>query len=161
MNIDRKKSVTASAVYSTHLGTIEWDTQSELFLPLGLPGFDEQRRVLPVEIPARRPLVFLQCLERPDICFVALPVNVVAPSFKLCLSDDDRAALEFPPEAELVPGTDVLCLSLLLPAPGSVMVNLDAPIVINLHNFRCVQSVASAPVAGYYQLLPDRWARLC
>ncbi len=44
-----------------------------------MPGFEEQRRMIPVEIPSQRPLVYLQSLESDEICFVALPVYVIDP----------------------------------------------------------------------------------
>ena len=38
-------------IHSPWLGDVESDPQCELLFPAGLPGFEEQHRMLPVEIP--------------------------------------------------------------------------------------------------------------
>ena len=151
----------ALMLQTTHLGDLEWDSASEISLPLGLPGFENERRMVPVEVPAQRPLVYLQSVVNPEICFVALPVRTIDPAFELVLSDEDRSALSL---SEGVPeiGGDVLCLALLIPDAGSVRVNLDAPIVINLHNSRCVQALSGGESAGCYRLSREgSWERTC
>ena len=55
---------------------------SELLFPAGLPGFEAERGMLPVEIPAQKPLVYLQSLTNPEVCFVSLPVFIVDPGFR-------------------------------------------------------------------------------
>jgi flagellar assembly factor FliW len=147
--------------HSSHLGEIEWEPECELFLPAGLPGFEAERRMLPLEIPAQRPLVFLQSLERPDVCFVLLPVRTIDPDYQLQLSEDDRLMLLLDADRKPEIGADVLCLSLLLPAEGTVQVNLDAPIVINLHNSRCTQALSAERAAGYRRLVDGGWERVC
>jgi flagellar assembly factor FliW len=48
----------------------------------------------------------------------------------------------------------VLCLALLFPSGGTVEANLDAPVVINLHNSRCLQALS--PDAGERLLQAER-----
>lgn len=149
-------------VRSTHLGDIEWSQGCELFLPAGLPGFEDERRMIPVEVPVQRPLVFLQSIESPGTCFVSLPVRTIDPGYQLRLSDDDRAALLFEGERELSIGADVLCLALLVPFENTVQANLDAPVIINLHNRRCIQSLPSESFAGHFRLADGgRWETVC
>ncbi len=146
---------------TSHLGEIECEPECELFLPAGLPGFEAERRMMPLEIPAQRPLVYLQSLEHPEVCFVTLPVRTIDPQYQLRLSEDDRAALLLDPVRQPEIGADVLCLILLLPASGTVQVNLDAPIVVNLHNSRCIQSFSTERAAGYFRLGDDHWEPVC
>lgn len=143
---------TSQVIRSAHLGDIDWIPGCELYLPTGLPGFESERRMIPVEVPVQRPLVFLQSLENPGTCFVSLPVRTIHPTYQLRLSEDDRTMLFFEPDRELIIGVDVLCLALLVPFETTVQVNLDAPVVINLHNRRCVQSFPSDRVMGYFRL---------
>lgn len=148
-------------IETAHLGELRWDAASELFLPGGLPGFEEERRMIPVEIPAQRPLIFLQSAARSRVCFVSLPVLTICPEFNLELSEEDRAALMLAEEAPQI-GADVLCLALLCPSGGTVKANLDAPVVINLHNSRCVQSLRQERDRGYYRLNEAAaWERVC
>ncbi len=146
---------------STRLGDIELDPCSEIYLPLGLPGFESERRMVPVEIPSQRPLIYLHSTASPDLCFVTLPTLIVDPNFRLDLSEDDSAALELPPFSSPVIGEDILCLALLIPSGGSVQTNLAAPVVINLHNFRCVQAVGSCRPAHFRLAAGGRWEALC
>src|SRR4051794_15983064 len=67
-----------STLISRFLGEIIQAPGSELFVPNGLPGFEHERNLLPVEIPAHRPLVFLQSTTDPETCFVCLPVSSIA-----------------------------------------------------------------------------------
>jgi flagellar assembly factor FliW len=144
---------------STSLGELEWDVESELWYPQGLPGFEGQTRMVPIEIPARRPLVYLHSATDASICFMALPVHSIAPSPKIRLLPDDYRALDLDPAIEPVAGEDILSLALLGPAenasqpgvpePGVVQINLSSPIVINLHNHRALQLI---PETG-----PDYW----
>ena len=63
--------------------------------------------MMPVEIPAQRPLVYLQSLECAEICFVALPVYVIDPAFQLRLSEEERVLLQLPEDSDPVIGADV------------------------------------------------------
>lgn len=156
-----------SCILSPYLGEIEWVPGCELEFPAGLPGFEDQRRIVPVEIPSQRPLVYLQSVEEPGVCFLALPVLTVCPDFDLHLSDEDRLLLEFDGDALAdggcpALGTGVLCLALLVPSGPTVKTNLDAPIVINLHNGRGIQAIAPRPAAGSYRLNEDgSWEAIC
>ena len=117
--------------------------------------------MLPLEIPTQRPLVFLQSLERSEVCFVLLPVRTIDPNYELHLSDDDRSTLLLPADRKPEIGVDVLCLSLLLPAAGTVQVNLDAPVVVNLHNSRCMQVLSAERPARYRKLAGGGWEPVC
>jgi flagellar assembly factor FliW len=142
-------------IRSRWLGEIECDPRAEIFFPAGLPGFEQEHRMLPVEIPSQRPLVYLQSLVNPDVCFAALPVFVVNPAFQLHLSEDELFTLELPTESAPAIGADVICLALLISSGDGVRANLNAPIVINLHNSRGVQCLCARNAAAHYRLGED------
>ena len=117
---------------------------------------------MPVEIPVQRPLIYLQSADDPEVCFATLPVLVINPRFLLRLSEEDRSVLRLPENCEPVIGNDVLCLGLLAPSGKTVQSNLNAPIVINLQNFRGAQCISSASESACFRLAPDgRWERAC
>lgn len=152
----------SQVIRSQWLGEIEFGPNSELLFPAGLPGFEGERGMLPVEIPAQKPLVYLQSLTNPEICFVSLPVFVVDSGFRLHLSDEERAMLQLSGDGDPAIGADVLCLALLMPSLGTVRVNLNAPVVINLHNSRGVQCVSADTDRGFYRLAENgRWESAC
>ncbi len=147
---------------SPYLGTLSWEPRNELIFAAGLPGFERERRMLPVEIPAHRPLVYLQSLDRAEVCFLLLPVFTVEPHFELALADEERSFLLLDEVAAPVIGEDVLCLALLVPAGATVETNLDAVIVVNLGNCRCVQTVSSGGAPRLRRLsAAGRWEPVC
>ncbi len=149
-------------IHSPWLGDVESDAECELLFPAGLPGFEDQRRMVPVEIPAQRPLVYLQSVERVEVCFVALPVYVIDPAFQLLISDEERSILDLPEDYDPVIGADVLCLALLMRSGRSVQANTHASIVINLENRRGVQCVPAEGLSSRFRRLDDRgWTTLC
>jgi flagellar assembly factor FliW len=149
-------------IHSPWLGDIETDPQCELLFPSGLPGFEDERRMLPVEIPAQRPLLYLQSLDSAGICFVALPVYVIDPAFQLHISDEERALLQLPEDSGPVIGTDVLCVALLIRSGDTVQANLNAAVVINLHNRRGIQCVNPSGPSACFKLSADSgWTALC
>jgi len=151
-----------SSLETPHLGPLSWDPACEIILPQGLPGFEEERRMLPVEIPAHRPLVFLQSVASPNVCFAALPAKTICPEFDLRLCDEDRNSLGLAEGDQWEIGTDLLCLAILLPSGRSVESNLASPIVINLHNSVCIQPVAAGNPAVRYKLSEaGAWEAVC
>src|SRR5579859_4877441 len=93
-------------------GEVEYSDAAIFEFPHGLFGFEAETRFLPIEIPAARPIVFLQSLATPSLCFVALPVFVVDRQYRLAMSSDDLAELELPVDRPAIIGEDVLCLVL-------------------------------------------------
>jgi flagellar assembly factor FliW len=143
--------MTREVIASPLLGEIETSAECEMSFPFGIPGFEDMRRVVPVEIPAQRPLVYLLDAMRPEVCFLALPVFVIDAHFKLAMTEDECAAIGLaasPAEPKI--GEDVLCLALLIPAGRSVRANLGSPLVINLRNLRGIQC---SPPEGYSNCL--------
>src|SRR3954447_12698127 len=76
-----------------YFGPISYEESSVLHFPSGLPGFENERRFLSLEQPAHQPLVFLQSLTLPDLCFVALPAAAVDPSYELEMEEADLELL--------------------------------------------------------------------
>ncbi len=149
-------------IHSPWLGEIESDPESELYFPGGLPGFEDHHGMVAIEIPSQRPVVYLQSLESDEVCFAALPVYVIDPSFRLHLSEDERAVLQLAEDCDPAIGNDVLCLALLRKSERTVEANTGAAIVINLHNRRGVQCVPPAGASARFGLCPDNgWRRAC
>ena len=125
-----------------HFGPIEYDEAAVLTFPWGLPAFEQLSRFLLIEHPSAAPLVFLQSLEREELCLPAIPVLALDPDYELALSSDDLETLGFT-SAEQPPGVDTLgCFVVVsIPAVGPATANLLAPIVVNLASRLAVQAV--------------------
>jgi flagellar assembly factor FliW len=123
-----------------YFGTVSYEAAAAVEFPAGLPGFENCRRFLPIEDAARLPLVFMQSLEQPALCFLTLHVAAIDPGYQLKMSAEDMASVGF----DQPPGTavDMVCLAVLSIAYADApTVNLLAPIVVNPQTGRAVQSV--------------------
>jgi flagellar assembly factor FliW len=127
-----------------HFGAIEYDKEAVLTFPEGLPAFELFTRFLLIDHPSATPLVFLQSMERSDLCLPALPVLAVEPDYELSLSVEDLEILEFGGPDGGAPQNAIGCFAIVsIPESGPPTANLLAPVVVNLAARRAVQSVRS------------------
>ncbi len=125
---------------SRYFGTFEYSTEEPFIFPNGLPGFPGETSFIPVELPEQFPVVYLQSLHTPGLCFVSLPVKCVLADYRLETNAVDLALIGLDVDAR--PGPDMLCLALLcFETDGTAAANLRAPIVINVKNRRAVQMI--------------------
>jgi flagellar assembly factor FliW len=127
--------------------TIEYQENSTLDFPHGLPGFEERRRFVVLTFPDSEPLVFLQSLDDRRLCFVTLPVLSIDRHYRLELGEEDLARLGLAPEQRPRIGKEVACLAVLTLQESGPTANLLAPIVINIANLKAVQAIV--PESGY------------
>ncbi|MDT9136213.1 flagellar assembly protein FliW, partial [Escherichia coli] len=90
-----------------------------------------------------------------------LPVRTIKPDFEVALSEEERAVLGVADCVRPEIGTDLICLALLFPANAGLEANLGAPIVINLHNLRCVQSCNESAPRHYRLNGEGHWEPVC
>jgi flagellar assembly factor FliW len=141
-----------------YFGTIASDQVDLLHFPFGLPAFEDEKRFIPLDIPDRRPLVFLQSAGRRELCFVACPVLVVNPQYQLWVSPEDLALLDLPLDRQPSPLDEVIALAILsIPkdeADGPITANLLAPLVINPRTHRAVQAIRCDSEYSHCQPVP-------
>jgi flagellar assembly factor FliW len=141
---------------SDYFGPLECADSGLFHFPNGIPGFECERDFAPIEIPAQRPLVYLQSINRPDLCLITLPVRTICPEFELHLQPEDVALLGFPPQSTVRIGDDVLCLAIVsVDTSRDPVANLLAPLVVNLRTHEAVQAIQADsawtfeyPIAG-------------
>ena len=134
--------------HTRHFGTLEYDPSAVVLFPAGLPGFEDEREFVALEQPVNKPIVFLQSLKRPELCFITLPVQVIEPSYRLSIAPEDLRLLGLPEDRQPEVGKEVLCLAIVAVAEGEPpTANLLAPVVINLSNRRAAQAILSE--SGY------------
>jgi len=139
-----------------NFGLIPYQPESALEFPAGLPGFEDRRCFLALRFEASDPLVFLQSVEDPDLCFITLPVLAVDPRYQLEVGGEDRQLVGLPAEGRPRIGEEVACLAVVSIRETGPTANLLAPVVVNLRNLKAVQAVA--PESGYshqHLLLPE------
>jgi flagellar assembly factor FliW len=146
-------------VKTNHFGVMEYEAESALEFPRGLPGFEQCRGFLPLHQPENDPLIFLQSLEDPGLCFVTVPVRVIDPEYRLDVEPDDLAAIGLAGKVEL--GGQVLCLAVLSIREDGPTANLLAPIVVNMATGKSVQAVAPGSAYSHRHPLCAEEAMAC
>ncbi len=120
-----------------YFGTLTYNQESVFEFPLGLPAFEDEKQFALIESAEHAPLVFLQSLVRPSLCFLAFPVLVVEHNYHLGICREDLEAVGLNPGRQPTLGSDALVLALVSLHDGfSPTANLMAPIVVNLKT-RC------------------------
>jgi flagellar assembly factor FliW len=137
--------------------TVDYEETAVVDFPTGLPGFENERRFLSLEQPAQAPLVFLQSLTTPALCFVALPAAAIDPSYELEMEEGDLELLGLDARGEAAAARGLLTLAIVTIAESGMTANLLAPIVINTANLRAVQAIS--PGRSYSHLHPLGEAR--
>ena len=122
-------------IQTKSFGKVEYSSGAVFEFPCGLPGFESEREFVFLMRPGAAPLMFMQSVSTPELCFILLPVLAADPNYKLRLAAEDLAALRFPVGRQPRVGKDVLC-AVLVCAAGKERpqptINLLAPIIVNL-----------------------------
>lgn len=142
-------------------GEITYADDRVIAFPAGVPGFEEHTQFLLLEVPATRPIVFLQSLSTSGLCFITLPVKVVDPGYELAIPDEDAQSLELPAAAAAAGG--VLALALITIQSGRpTTANLLAPVVVNMLTRRARQVISTNPAHSHrHPFLPARETVTC
>jgi flagellar assembly factor FliW len=128
---------------TAHLGEVEYDPETIVEFPVGLPAFEQERRFLLLRDDRYRPLVFLQSVENEGLAFLAIDVRDVVLEYGLELSDEDLALLGCGDASEGFQAFALITVS----ETGAVTANLQAPVVFNRSAGKAVQVIQSR--SGY------------
>ena len=124
------------------LGTIDYDVADVLTFPKGLPGFERETTFVPVEKLGLEPVVFLQSLLSPELCFVALPMEIVDRNYQLRIMNEDLSVISIPADHRPPATEDLACLAIVCLQDNSpATANLLGPLVLNRKTKVCVQAI--------------------
>lgn len=126
-------------LHTAHFGALEYTPASMLEFSDGVPGFESEHSFVLVERAAHHPLVFLQSIQTPALCFPALPVLVVEAGYQPRLAANDLEMLGFTQQPSI--GKDAVVLVLIAMHEQDPTANLLAPIVINLRTRVAAQCI--------------------
>lgn len=149
------------SVETTYFGVISFEPESIVEFPGGLPGFDERRQFVALQFEDSRPLVFLQSVEDPGLCFITLPVLAVDRQYQLRVSNEDRELVGLAVGRPLRIGEDVLCLAMVSIREDGPTANLLGPVVVNLRNRKAVQAVDNESGYSHQHVLVAQEAPVC
>ena len=128
----------AGTFRSAHFGTLDIHPDSVLTFPAGMPGFEDLRRFTILDHPEQPALIFLQSLERPGLCFLTAPVEVLRPDYELLISEED---LELLGVRDTAAGGFKALAVLSLVEGEEPTANLLSPVVIHTASGQAVQAI--------------------
>jgi flagellar assembly factor FliW len=100
--------------------------QESVHLPLGLLGFEDQKRYVLLANPDEAPFMWLQMLDDPTRAFLVIAASALPGDYRPELSPEDVEFLGLPGPQ------DALVLNIVtLRGQGEATVNLKGPIVLN------------------------------
>jgi flagellar assembly factor FliW len=130
------------SVATKYFGTLTCPEESVFDFPEGLPGFEQDKGFVLIEAPESAPLVFLQSLQRADLCFLAFPILVVDKNYRLAIAPEDLGDLGLDVRRQPTLGDEVIALALVALHDGLVATaNLMAPILLNVKTRRGLQAI--------------------
>jgi flagellar assembly factor FliW len=142
-----------------YFGPVEYDEESVMVFPDGIPAFEQEKRFLALRQPINEPMVFLQSLANPELCFATLPALSACPGYRLSMAPEDLDALGLETGRQPAIGRDVLCLTILsLEENAPPTANLLAPIVVNIRTLRGRQTIQTECPYSHREVLPLREA---
>jgi flagellar assembly factor FliW len=145
-----------------HFGRVSYEAGAEMTFPCGLPGFENQRRFLALRFAQSDPLIYIQSLEDPALCFLTAPVLVVDKDYRLRLKPEDLETIGLAAGSEPRIGPDVLCLAVLsVREDAEPTANLLAPLVVNPRSQLGVQALAPEPGYSHQHALFPQEAAVC
>ena len=149
------------AVKTKYFGKIPYEPGSEIDFPAGLPAFEERRKFVLIQLPKTHPLLFLQSLDDPDVCFPVLRALAVDPNYRLQLAKEDLRRLDLPTSRQPRVGEDIECLAIVALRKDGATANLLAPVIINLRKMQAAQAVGGDSYSLQHPIRPPDKAVTC
>jgi flagellar assembly factor FliW len=143
-------------VRTTYFGELDYTEGTVFHFPYGLPGFEHEHAFLFLKQPHTDPLLFLQSLGDPKLCFILLPILAVDENYKVDVDAEDLAALHLPLDRQPRIGEEILCAAIVSTAEGEgPTANLMAPVVVNLREQIGLQAIqADSPYSHRHPIAP-------
>jgi flagellar assembly factor FliW len=152
-----REAIATRRCETKYFGPVDYDENSVMVFADGIPAFEQEKRFVALRQPISEPLVFLQSVGTPEVCFATLPMAAACPAFRLNMAPEDLEALGLERERQPAIGNEVLCLAILsLTENEPPTVNLLAPIVVNVHTLRARQAIQTDSSYSHREPLPLR-----
>lgn len=117
-------------VDTRQFGLVEYNDDAVVEFPHGLPAFETDTRFIVIEKPEIAPVIFLQSLIHPELCFLTLPIEAVDAHYRLEVPPEEARILTAGSDGAIA-SEDLLTLAIVtLREDGPPTANLMAPVVI-------------------------------
>ncbi len=115
-------------ISTRQFGEVEIDEQKIIHIPLGIPGFRDQKRYVFLQKKETEPFLLFQCMDDPDLSFVVLDPVKIMPDYTIEKKDLEKNV------AWDLENDELSCFVIVtIPHgnPEAMTANFMAPLVIN------------------------------
>lgn len=135
-------------------GQVEIEEKKIITFSGGLPGLEEYRRFAVLQFEEGNPILWLQCVQAPDVCLPVIDSFSLEPNYAFNLADEDVAELDLQKPEEL----HVLSVLVIPDDIQAMTANMAAPIVINTRTNQAKQVVLGG---GEYNVRMPAFGNIC
>lgn len=121
-------------IETPRFGRVEYNEDAVVEFEEGLPAFEQDTRFVLIERAETYPVVFLQSLVHPELCFTTVPAVCIDAQFRLQAAPEDLALVGGMAE-------DLLCLAILTLREDRPTANMMAPVVIHRRTRKARQMI--------------------
>ncbi|WP_321473317.1 flagellar assembly protein FliW [uncultured Paludibaculum sp.] len=134
------------AIQTAYFEEVTFPETSVIRFERGLPGFEHETEFVSISREDCEPLIFLQSVKTPKLCFVTMPVQPLCPDYRVDMQSDELEALGLAEGQPPSIGSELACLAIIsVTEDGPPTANLMAPLVIHVSTSRAVQVIQSNP----------------
>ena len=136
-------------------GVVDCAPEDIITFPAGIPPFAKSTQFVLMSDERKRPLLFLQSVDEQNLCFITMPLRVLAAEYQFAVEPHDLDIIQWNKDGQ--PSfDDLVCLGILtIPENGPVTANLLAPILINSSAQLGVQAVRADTLYTHAHALDD------
>lgn len=118
------------------MGSVEIVEKQVIHVVQGFYGFEDYTGFALIDAP-QKPFIWIQCLEKQDLAFLAIDPFLFRPDYEIDIEDSVMSSLGIESPADVV----VLALVTIPSDGGPVTANLQGPLVINRKNNEAFQAI--------------------
>lgn len=141
-------------ISTVRFGTVEIDENKILFFHGGLPGLEEYKEFVILQISESYPVVWMQSTEEGSVCLPVIDSFLAVPDYTFNISDGDVTELELSGPENLL----VLSVVVIPEEIEGMTTNLAAPIIINMESGHAKQIILNG---GEYNVRYPIFHEIC
>ena len=129
---------------TARFGTVEVDGSKVLCFADGLPGLDEYKEFVILQVSESYPVVWMQSTVAPEVCLPVVDSFLAVPDYTFNIDDEDISELGINSSEDL----HILSVLVIPENLEGMTINLAAPIVINMDSGKAKQVLLSGAEYG-------------
>lgn len=141
-------------ISTARFGVVEVDINKVISFKDGLPGLEEYRQFVILQVEESYPIVWMQAIEDQAVCLPVMDSFMTVPEYTFNISDEDVTELELDGPENL----HVLSVLVIPENLEGVTMNMAAPIIINMETGQAKQIILNG---GEYNVRYPVFNEIC